>query len=493
VSENHRLTGGLKERSLPVRSSTGFGLKLVWMTLLSLCAGVCMAQALTISSPEVLMKDDTSAWVIFTTSVPAKATIAYQSVNGTTTGATRTVSETDFDTAHAVLLTDLIPGLMYQGTITATAEDNSTTNADIAPFLAMGLEADVEFETSPQVFIIDSGEAVVAFTTNNDSIATVNYGRNGATGLTAQETAPVKDHVLFLQGLISGETYTYLVSVTGEDGSVAGSAPMTFTVAPVESDLTLTPPEVFVTGQNSAWVIFTTNQPAQASVEFHGPVGAIRTVTETDFETEHALLLTGLINGQTYQGQVTVTGQDGSIAAAFIQPFVQTEIGQDIGFEIQPVVLSISPTEAVVAFTTTVPSIGRVDVGIGGIFTQNAKETEAVTDHALFLTGLKPGQTYDFQVSAQAEDGSFVTTTVGQFTQSAIEPEFRPGDLNNDGSVNVVDAIMGLQAIVGIIDLTPQQAAALDVNQDGKLSVKDVTRILQIAVGLFPQPGPLVS
>lgn len=66
-------------------------------------------------------------------------------------------------------------------------------------------------------------------------------------------------------------------------------------------------------------------------------------------------------------------------------------------------------------------------------------------------------------------------------------------DGNDDGAVNVADAILGLQVAVGLLPATPRRIRALDVSPpkpdtrimhgDGKVTVEDVVRILGRIVG----------
>ena len=58
------------------------------------------------------------------------------------------------------------------------------------------------------------------------------------------------------------------------------------------------------------------------------------------------------------------------------------------------------------------------------------------------------------------------------------------GDQNDDGLVNVFDAIIDLQIIVGKIDPTPIQMILSDVVPDGEINVFDVILTLQHIVGL---------
>ncbi len=67
------------------------------------------------------------------------------------------------------------------------------------------------------------------------------------------------------------------------------------------------------------------------------------------------------------------------------------------------------------------------------------------------------------------------------------------GDLNDDGDVNVFDAIMELQIIVGLITPTETQVKVGDVVRDGAIDVFDVILLLQHIVGLteITECGPV--
>lgn len=86
-------------------------------------------------------------------------------------------------------------------------------------------------------------------------------------------------------------------------------------------------------------------------------------------------------------------------------------------------------------------------------------------------------------------------------TLSADAPgEYACGDVNRDGSIDVSDAILLLQSIVGITDLDEEQRALADVYRDGAVDVNDVITILRHVVQIVeelpvdppppPPPGP---
>ena len=69
------------------------------------------------------------------------------------------------------------------------------------------------------------------------------------------------------------------------------------------------------------------------------------------------------------------------------------------------------------------------------------------------------------------------------------------GDQNGDGFVNVFDAIIDLQIIVGLIEPTETQLIQGDVVRDGVINVFDAIVILQHIVGLteITECGPAAS
>ncbi len=63
------------------------------------------------------------------------------------------------------------------------------------------------------------------------------------------------------------------------------------------------------------------------------------------------------------------------------------------------------------------------------------------------------------------------------------------GDLNDDGVINVLDAIIDLQIIVGLIEPTEAQLKLGDVVRNSTINVFDVILLLQHIVGLTEITG----
>ncbi len=73
-------------------------------------------------------------------------------------------------------------------------------------------------------------------------------------------------------------------------------------------------------------------------------------------------------------------------------------------------------------------------------------------------------------------------------TEDIPEPDYMPGDVNNDGKLNSGDAVLVLRKIVDLVELNEKQAKAADIDEDGKITTGDAVRILRISVGLYTEP-----
>lgn len=91
---------------------------------------------------------------------------------------------------------------------------------------------------------------------------------------------------------------------------------------------------------------------------------------------------------------------------------------------------------------------------------------------------------------AQLGTYNFVYSSAGGQTVAAVSVVLpgTPGDLNGDGSIDVADLALLKRRVLGLISLTPAQAALADLSPagspDGVLDMADVQRLMQLALGL---------
>ncbi len=70
--------------------------------------------------------------------------------------------------------------------------------------------------------------------------------------------------------------------------------------------------------------------------------------------------------------------------------------------------------------------------------------------------------------------------------QVLLDPTSQLGDVNHDGGIDIVDALMVAQYYVGILDDTQIDVVNADVNLDGMVDIIDALRIAQFYVGIIP-------
>lgn len=101
----------------------------------------------------------------------------------------------------------------------------------------------------------------------------------------------------------------------------------------------------------------------------------------------------------------------------------------------------------------------------------------------LVVNGTKP---IEYYISATDGVGTASWKSANAPAVVVVEsPEFTLGELNADGTVDIVDLMTVTQAIVGTKTLTVTQAKAADVNADGTVDVFDLMKIAQRICGMI--------
>ncbi len=94
---------------------------------------------------------------------------------------------------------------------------------------------------------------------------------------------------------------------------------------------------------------------------------------------------------------------------------------------------------------------------------------------------LENGKTYDVYISSNAASGIQAATKVASFSYYAA---FTPGDVNEDGAIDTLDAMQCFNHYVGNTELTGNQFLAADVAEpSGEVDTLDGMRILNYYVG----------
>jgi sulfur carrier protein ThiS len=74
------------------------------------------------------------------------------------------------------------------------------------------------------------------------------------------------------------------------------------------------------------------------------------------------------------------------------------------------------------------------------------------------------------------------TSTYGQFVLS-LDMSITPGDVNNDGIVDILDVVKTVNFVLGKVIPSSAEFEAADCNKDDNIDVLDVVRIVNIVLG----------
>lgn len=93
-------------------------------------------------------------------------------------------------------------------------------------------------------------------------------------------------------------------------------------------------------------------------------------------------------------------------------------------------------------------------------------------------------ETGDYKLYVSSTSTGYVKVASFSVTSDWTEAEYVLGDVNGDGKIDAIDALMVLQASVGLISLTSTEYQAANVIVDNTVDAIDALAILQKSVGL---------
>lgn len=172
------------------------------------------------------------------------------------------------------------------------------------------------------------------------------------------------------------------------------------------------------TSFTSEIITWTTDESANAAVEYGQPGVASGTVSNSSLLTSHSITLTGLIACQTYIFDVVSSDATGNLSRSARMNF------QTPCVTVPPVlsnirVENILDTSAIVLWSTNVPATSIVEYGITTAYGSTSTDGGLVTNHSAPIAGLQSGTTYHFRVistdgygnTAISGDMTFTTTS----------------------------------------------------------------------------------
>jgi len=493
------------------------------------------APAITVA-PAVSGITDTQAVITWTTDEIADSVVTYGVKNGT---GTLTAGDPTQVTGHSVILTNLAASTTYSITVastdpsgngptTSTAVEFTTAAAPdtTAPAFVKGTPSDPDLVIT---FSDATGKTTLNWVTDEPATTQIKYGLSpDAMNSQAAGQGLATSHLLTL-ALQPGTTYYAAAVAMDGSGNVSQSATLSFTT---QGTLDVTEPTttpsvgdgtylgaqaLALTADKPSNIYYTTDgtTPTTSSAQYNGPIVVATSKTITFFAIDgsgnrevpkavqlaiqYAVSTTSDDNGSVtcpsavdsgtsavctvtpntgYQA-ATISGCGGSVTAnGFTTGLITGDCSVSASFT--PITYTVTPSAS--GKGTLSPATAQtVTYGATTSFTV----TPGVGYHIASVTGCGGTLTGNSYTIAAASASCTV-----QATFAASAPT---GDLNDDGKVNIADALRGLQLAVGVVTPTDDDDA-LDVGPlgpdgkpapDGKWDVGDALLILKKAVGMI--------
>ena len=224
-----------------------------------------------------------------------------------------------FARQHGITLTGLSPDTQYHlRVLSADPSANTASGSDLTfrtKKTGGGQDTVAPVISNLQISGATDTMAVVLWDTDELSDSVVEYGNSTAYGLRATDTVAVIVHSVILSGLSPNTTYHIRVKSTDTAGNgptvsqdmVFNTTGVPDTVAPVISSI-----DVINVTTDGATIIWTTNEPASAFVEYGAGSSYGLNASSATQVLSHSLRITGLKAGTRYHFRITSADASGN-------------------------------------------------------------------------------------------------------------------------------------------------------------------------------------
>lgn len=353
----------------------------------------------------------TSVTIVWSTSENATSHVDYGLSN--LYGSTSTLDPA-LVLSHSVPLTGLSPQTEYYFKVKSTdASGNPAVSGD---YIFTTADPNAPAISNVTAINITGVSVTITWITDDPAESQVEYGESASYGSTAPpDTTFVQSHRVNLTGLRSQTTYHYKVKSRDASGLWAESGDFTFTTAdtnaPAISGVVATD-----ISASTASIIWTSNEAATSLVEY-GTTASYGSTTshDTSLVATHRVRLTGLKSRTTYHYRVKSRDAAGFWAESGDAIFTTTDINAPVISKVAAT--SITGTDATITWTTDDAAESQVEYGTSaGYGLTTTLDTNRVTKHSVYLTGLTPQVTYHYKVKSRDASGLWADSADYTFT-----------------------------------------------------------------------------
>lgn len=352
------------------------------------------------------------------------------------------VSRSSSELAHKLVLEGLTPGTQYFYRARLTDLNGNSTTSNIKSFTARTGADNLppRILGRPSLLSRSFNATVVQWFTDEPSNSTVIYGTD-ATSLTDTTTVDeaTRDHKVSLGNLLAGVEYFFQIKSADASGNEIVSPIAPFTTSTTEDTQAprfVRPPVVPRRSNIEALIVFETNEPATAAIQYAtttdvytddtGTVG--ETVNATEVSRRHEVTLTNLDPSTRYffKVQITDLASNGPTTNPGQLNFATRSVADTsppVVFS-RPIAQGITSAGAIIRWGADEPHSAVIRFGpvVAGKQTTSADLTESIEDinftqrHAVTLADLAIGTTYAYEVETTDAAGNTSTSSNLRFT-----------------------------------------------------------------------------
>ena len=173
------------------------------------------------------------------------------------------------------------------------------------------------------------------------------------------------------------------------------------------------------------------------------------------------------------EAKITVTTDDGGFTAECTVTVSPAPVDvEGIALDKDTATVYIGKTATLKAIFTPLSATNK------NVTWESSNETVATVENGV-VTAVAEGEAI---ITVTTEDGGFTATCTVTVTEA---PAFTLGDVNDDGEVDYVDAIMVLKHDSGVAPISDDKLTIADVNNDGDVDYVDAIQILKFDSGLI--------
>lgn len=352
---------------------------------------------------------------------------------------------------HSVTITGLTQGTRYYFSVKSTdASSNIATDNNGGDFYELVTTQD---STAPvisnlTVSVKTSSQAVVSWVTDEPATSLVKYSLTSGGPYTSstQGTTYNRTHYVVISSLAANTTYYYTATSVDINSNSRTSSETYFTTSkdpefqhdPLTAISSISDPPNPLT-DTKAVITFTTDQSAKCSIESGTQSGSYTEVpvSETDYNAEHSIHLTGLIFSTKYYYQITCADNLGTAISSSEKSFTTSEklytesgaaaLSDSTAPDISGVKTSGATGESItVKWDTDEDANSLVKYGItkdyenvAGDITVNFDHANYTQSHSVIITGLIPDTKYYYAVSSEDASGNITESSQGTFTTAS--------------------------------------------------------------------------